>query len=221
MPHFEGDLFTPFFRRATARRPILKQVLRFDRLRLVFLPTLNKSGRLPCLSRPPPERASYSRGFSDELGSGPFSKPAAFRQAPLGRRLNNSGAGSLARTCPLPQPTRLAISPIPPGKPCGSFRKCETRTAPQKATASTAEQQFLPYFQKPLCGWARLFFDTPCWSAFSSCWPDLYGGPETIPCRRILMAPHASGAVRILPDPISIGQPHSLILIAVHSSQTR
>ena len=43
----------------------------------------------------------------------------------------------------------------------------------------------------------------------------------SIPCRRILMAPHASGAVRILADPISTGQPLSAILIPAHTTQTR
>ena len=40
----------------------------------------------------------------------------------------------------------------------------------------------------------------------NSCWPILYGRPDTIPCRRIFPASHSSDAQRFFSDPVSIGQ---------------
>lgn len=103
--------------------------------------------------------ASCSRGFSDELGCGPFSKPAALRQATLGlsARLNNSRAGSFARARPLPQPTETRkFSNYTRQAKCRIPNVRDSHGTP-KATASRAEHQFLPSFQKPLPASARLF----------------------------------------------------------------
>ena len=54
-------------------------------------------------------------------------------------------------------------------------------------TASNSEHLFssmLPETDVRLCS---PIVDTPYWSSFSSCWSNLYGGPDTIPCRQKLL----------------------------------
>jgi len=158
--------------------------------------------------------ASCSRGFSDELDVNcPFSQPASFLQAPLGLlpRLNNSQAGSRARTCPLPQPTEThKFSNYTRQAMCCIPKVRDSHGTPKGNGQQFRTSNFPPCFQETEVRPRSPIFDTPYWSAFSLPLSELYGGREEIPLSPERHSSSCFWCIAHLSSPISIGQFPSL-----------